>query len=65
MNLTAVFKVKDQGTAMLRKLTQSMDSVNRSSRIVSESVSKTQKSVSQLGNTATSTGSQMDGLKVS
>ncbi|MFJ7914794.1 MULTISPECIES: phage tail tape measure protein [unclassified Lysinibacillus] len=63
MNLTAIFKVRDQGTAKLRQLTQVMDKMNRSSRTVSEGISKTQSSVSQLGNTASSTSSKMDGLK--
>lgn len=63
VNLTAIFKVKDQGTAMLRKLTHSMDKVNQTSRTASEGLSKTQASVSQLGTTATSTSSKIGDLK--
>ncbi len=63
MSLTAVFKVRDQGTAKLRQLTQTMDKMNRSSRITSDSMSRAQSSVSQLGSTASSTSSHLDGLK--
>lgn len=63
VNLTAVFKVRDQGTAMLRKLTQSMDKINSTSRTASEGISRTQKSVSELGATANSTSSKIGDLK--
>lgn len=62
VNLTAVFRLKDQGTTGLRKLTRMMDTMNQSSRTVSEGVSKTQKSVSQLGSTATSASSKLGGF---
>ncbi|MFJ8086845.1 hypothetical protein ACIQ7N_01325 [Lysinibacillus sp. NPDC095746] len=59
INLTAVFKMRDQGSAQMRKLTRMMDTMNQSSRIVSEGVSKTKKSVSQLGSSATSASSKL------
>ncbi|MDD1504735.1 phage tail tape measure protein [Lysinibacillus sp. CNPSo 3705] len=46
----------------MRKLTRMMDTMNQSSRIVSEGVSKTKKSVSQLGSTATSASSKLGGF---
>lgn len=63
INLTAVFKMRDQGSAQMRKLTQSMEMINRTSKITSSGIAKTQTSVSQLGSTASSTSSHLDGLK--
>lgn len=65
VNLTAVFRVRDQGTSRLRRITQMMDRMNRTSRVTSESVSQSQTAVSRFGSTVSSTSNRMNGFSTS
>lgn len=59
VNLTAVFRVRDQGTSRLRRITQMMDRMNRTSRATGESVSRTQTAVNRFGGAISSTSNRM------
>lgn len=59
VNLTAVFRVRDQGTSRLRRITQMMDRMNRTSRVTSESVSQSQTALNRFGSTVSSTSNRM------
>ncbi|MGY3188810.1 phage tail protein [Lysinibacillus sp. TE18511] len=48
INLTAIFKVRDRGSAQLRKLAKMMDEMNHVSREVSESISDMGSSISNV-----------------
>lgn len=63
MNLTAIFKVRDQGTAKLRQLTQMMDKMNRTSRTTSDSIAKTQSATNKLGGAVSSASNRMSGFE--
>lgn len=59
VNLTAVFRVRDQGTSRLRRITQMMDRMNRTSRVTSESVSQSQTALNRFGSAVSSTSNRM------
>lgn len=59
VNLTAIFRVRDQGTSRLRRITQMMDQMNRTSRATGESVSRTQTAVNRFGGAISSTSNRM------
>ncbi|MCY9549410.1 phage tail protein [Lysinibacillus xylanilyticus] len=61
-SLTAVFKVKDQGTSKLRQLTQTMEKMNRTSRITSDSMSRAQSATTKLGGAVSSSSNRMGGF---
>src|SRR5690554_3747582 len=65
MNLTAIFKVRDEGSAKLRKLTQHMERMNKTSEKVSGAVGKSQRAVEKLGRTSSSASSGVGKLKSS
>ncbi|WP_447402536.1 phage tail tape measure protein [Lysinibacillus sp. fkY74-1] len=65
VNLTAVFRVRDQGTSRLRRITQMMDRVNRTSRATGESVSRSQTAVNRFGSAVSSTSNRMNGFSAS
>lgn len=59
INLTAVFRMRDQGSSRMRRLTQLMDQMNRTSRATGESVSRTQTAVNRFGGAISSTSNRM------
>ncbi len=60
VNLTAVFRVRDSnGTSRLRRITQMMDRMNRTSRVTSESVSQSQTALNRFGSAVSSTSNRM------
>lgn len=65
VNLTAIFKVRDQGSSMLRKLTQTMEKMNRASKTTSESMSRAQSATTRLGGAVSSTSNRMNGFSAS
>jgi len=65
MNLTAIFRVRDQGSFRLRRLTQMMDRMNRTSRATSDSMSRSQSAVNRLGNATSSASNRMNGFGAS
>lgn len=62
INLTAVFRMRDQGSSRMRRLTQLMDQMNRTSRATGESVSRTQTAVNRFGGAISSTSNRMSGF---
>lgn len=62
INLTAVFRMRDQGSSRMRRLTQLMDQMNRTSRATGESVSRSQTAVIRFGNAVSSTSNRMNGF---
>lgn len=62
INLTAVFKMRDEGSSQIRKITQMMDKMNRTSKITGESMSRSQSAVSRLGNSTSSASSKLGGF---
>ncbi len=65
INLTAVFRMRDQGSSRMRRLTQLMDRMNRTSRATGESVSRTQTAVNRFGSAVSSTSNRMNGFSTS
>ncbi|MEK8199665.1 phage tail protein [Lysinibacillus sp. FSL M8-0134] len=65
VNLTAVFRVRDQGTSRLRRITQLMERMNRTSRTTSESMSRAQSATNRLGGAVSSTSNRMNGFSAS
>ncbi|GED65134.1 phage tail protein [Lysinibacillus fusiformis] len=65
VNLTAVFRVRDQGTSRLRQITSMMDRMNRTSRATGESLSRSQSAVSRFGSAVSSTSNRMNGFSTS
>ncbi|MCL1700611.1 phage tail tape measure protein [Lysinibacillus sp. Bpr_S20] len=63
MQLSAVFKVRDQGSAQLRKLTQMMDKMNQTSKMTSGCMSKAQLATTKLGGAASSASNRMGGFE--
>lgn len=59
INLTAVFRMRDQGSSRMRRLTQLMDRMNRTSRATSESVSQSQTALNRFGSAVSSTSNRM------
>ncbi|WP_336638384.1 phage tail tape measure protein [Lysinibacillus fusiformis] len=62
VNLTAVFRVRDQGTSRLRQITSMMDRMNRTSRTTSDSMSRAQSATNRLGGAVSSATGRMDGF---
>lgn len=62
VNLTAVFRVRDQGTARLRRITQMMDQMNRVSRTTGDSMSRAQSATNRLGGAVSSASNRMGGF---
>lgn len=62
VNLTAIFKVRDQGSSKLRQLTQTMEKMNRTSKSTSEGMSRAQSAINRLGNSVSSTSNRMGGF---
>lgn len=62
VNLTAVFRVRDQGTSRLRRITQMMDRMNRVSRTTGESMSRAQTATNRLGGAVSSASNRMGGF---
>ncbi len=65
VNLTAVFRVRDQGTSRLRRITQMMNQMNRTSRTTSDSMSRAQSATNRLGGAVSSTSNRMNGFSAS
>ncbi|MDC6266656.1 phage tail protein [Lysinibacillus fusiformis] len=65
VNLTAIFRVRDQGTSRLRQITSMMDRMNRTSRTTSDSMSRSQSAVNRLGNATSSAFNRMNGFGAS
>lgn len=65
VNLTAIFRVRDQGTSRLRRITQLMDRMNRTSRTTSDSMSRAQSATNRLGGAVSSTSNRMNGFSAS
>ncbi|MEK5431351.1 phage tail tape measure protein [Lysinibacillus sp. FSL R7-0073] len=62
MNLTAVFRVRDQGSSRLRQITQAMERMNRTSRNASDSMSRSQAAVNRFGSSVSSTSNRVGGF---
>ncbi|MBG9456733.1 phage tape measure protein [Lysinibacillus sphaericus] len=62
MELSAIFKVRDRGSAQLRKITQMTEKMNRVSRTTSESMTRSQSAISRLGNATSSASSKLGGF---
>lgn len=62
VNLTAVFRVRDQGTSRLRRITQMMDQMNRASRTTGESMSRAQSATNRFGGAVSSASNRMGGF---
>ncbi len=65
INLTAVFRMRDQGSSRMRRLTQLMERMNRTSRTTSESMSRAQSATNRLGGAVSSTSNRMNGFSAS
>ncbi|PJO43819.1 phage tail tape measure protein [Lysinibacillus xylanilyticus] len=63
INLTAIFKMKDEGSSNMRKISRMMDQMNRTSRTVSDSIAKTQSATTKLGGAASSASNRMGGFE--
>lgn len=59
INLTAVFRMRDRGSSRMRRLTQLMERMNRTSRATSESVSQSQTALNRFGSAVSSTSNRM------
>ncbi|AJK86303.1 phage tape measure protein [Lysinibacillus sp. A1] len=62
INLTAVFRMRDQGSSRMRRLTQLMERMNRTSRTTSESMSRAQSATNRLGGAVSSASNRMGGF---
>ncbi|MFJ7665326.1 phage tail tape measure protein [Lysinibacillus sp. NPDC097162] len=62
VNLTAVFRVRDQGTSRLRQITQMMNRMNQTSRTTSQSMTAAQTATNRLGNAVSTTSNRMGGF---
>lgn len=65
INLTAIFRMRDQGSSRMRRLTQLMERMNRTSRTTSESMSRAQSATNRLGGAVSSTSNRMNGFSAS
>ncbi|WP_427110840.1 phage tail protein [Lysinibacillus xylanilyticus] len=65
VNLTAIFKLKDEGSSKMRKLTQMMEKMNRTSKATSDGMSKAQSATSRLGSAVSSSSNRMNGFGAS
>lgn len=62
VNLTAIFRVRDQGTSRLRRITQMMDQMNRVSRTTGDSMSRAQSATNRFGGAVSSASNRMGGF---
>ncbi|MDM5233509.1 phage tail protein [Lysinibacillus pakistanensis] len=62
VNLTAVFRVRDQGTSRLRRITQMMEQMNRASRTTGDSMSRAQSATNRFGGAVSSASNRMGGF---
>lgn len=62
INLTAVFRMRDQGSSRMRRLTQLMERMNRTSRTTSDSMSRAQSATNRLGGAVSSASNRMGGF---
>ncbi|ASN68102.1 putative tail tapemeasure protein [uncultured Caudovirales phage] len=62
VNLTAIFKVKDQGSSQLRRILNAMNRMTGAGRTASESMSKAQSATRRLGSAASSASNSMNGF---
>ncbi len=62
VNLTIIFRVRDQGTSRLRRITQMMEQMNRTSRTTSESMSRAQSATNRFGGAVSSASNRMGGF---
>ena len=62
VSLTAVFRVKDQGSSQLRRILNAMNRMTGAGRTASDSMSKAQSATRRLGSAASSASNQMGGF---
>ena len=62
INLTAVFRMRDQGSSRMRRLTQLMERMNRTSRTTSDSMSRAQSATNRFGGAVSSASNRMGGF---
>jgi len=62
INLTAVFKVRDQGSSQLRRILNMMNRMTSSGRSAGESMSRAESSTRRLGRAASSASNSMNGF---
>jgi len=62
VNLTAIFKMKDEGSSKMRKITQMMDQMNRTSKATGDGMTRAQSATTRLGGAVSSTSSRMGGF---
>lgn len=62
INLTAVFRMRDQGSSRMRRLTQMMEQMNRASRTTGDSMSRAQSATNRLGGAVSSASNRMGGF---
>lgn len=65
VNLTAIFKLKDEGSSKMRKLTQMMEKMNRTSKATGEGMSKAQSATTRLGGAVSSSSNRMNSFGAS
>lgn len=65
IDLKAVFRVQDKGSSQLRKLTKSMEQIDRASKNVSKSTTSSGNAIKSLGSTASSAAGGVGRLKSS
>ena len=62
INLMAIFKMKDEGSSKMRKLTQMMDQMNRASKATGDGITRSQSAISRLGSATSSASSKLGGF---
>ncbi|MGE7843879.1 phage tail protein [Lysinibacillus sp. NPDC093712] len=62
VNLTAIFRVRDQGTSRLRQIAQVMNRMNQTSRATSQNMTAAQTATNRLGNAVSTTSNRMGGF---
>lgn len=55
-----MFRLRDQGTSRLRRITDMMNRMNRSGRTASEGISRVQSATNRLGSTVSTTSNRMN-----
>lgn len=60
MDLAAVFRVRDQGTSQLRRITQMMNQVNLASRVTSETMNQSQQAINRVTRATTTATTAMN-----
>lgn len=62
VNLTAIFRVRDQGTSRLRRITQMMNRMTQTSRTTSVSMSRAQSATNRFSGAVSSASNRMGGF---